>query len=416
MTGGLLAGLRVLDVSMLGPGALGTHLADLGADVVKVEPPGGDYVRRMSWPIVDGDSLLHWHISRGKRSIVLDLKAPAGAATFRSLAGSVDAVVEAMRPGTLDRLGVGYDDLRALDPRLVMVTITGFGATGPYASMPTHGIAYDVWAGLVPPAYDDDGFCHIPEHPSVGIHAGPLFGAMGLLAGVLRARATGEGVHLEVAQSDAAAAVDWVRSAAWRAYERPDDEVTGNPADGYARRAPGTAGMEDGVRYQMYDTRDGVVLLMASERKFWRNLCSAVGRDDLFAAHPGAEVADHARGDTELRAQLRDLFRRRTTAAWVALGIENDVPIAPVNTPRTIGDDPQFRHRLPWTRPAGAGGRGADLLPSPVRVMGRGPFPLGAAPTPGQHTREVLRDLLGYADDRIGSLEEAGAFGRGPAR
>jgi len=403
-----LAGLRILDVSMLGPGALGTHLADLGADVVKVEPPGGDYVRNMSWPIIDGASLLHWHISRGKRSITLDLKAPAGVATFLQLAERVDAVVEAMRPGTLERLGVGYDDLRAVNPGIVMVSISGFGMTGPYAPMPTHGIAYDAWAGLVQPAYDDEGFCFIPEHPSVGMHAGPLYGALGLLAGVHRARETGVGMHLEVAQSDAAAAMDWVRNAAWRAYERPDDEVTGNAADGYERRAPGTAGMEEGVRYQMYDSRDGVVLLMASERKFWRNFCAAIGRPELFEAHPGAEFADHARGDKALRATLRDVFGTRTSAEWVALGIDHDVPIVPVNTPRTIAEDPQFQDRLPWTRPAA---QGADLLPSPVRVVGGDPLPVGRAPDAGEHTEEVLRDLLGCDSDQLATLRSTGAFG-----
>jgi crotonobetainyl-CoA:carnitine CoA-transferase CaiB-like acyl-CoA transferase len=407
-----LTGLRVLDVSMLGPGALGAHLADLGADVIKVEPPAGDYVRQMSWPIIDGASLLHWQVSRGKRSITLDLKSPAGAATFRQLTEKADAVVEAMRPGRLDHLGLGYADLRQVNPRLVMVTISGYGMTGPYASMPSHGIAYDAWAGLVQPAHDDDGYCYIPEHPSVGIHAGPLYGALALLAGVQRARDTGHGMHLEVAQSDAAAAMDWIRNAAWRAYERPGTEVTGNAADGYERRAPGTAGMEEGVRYQMYDSRDGAVLLMASERKFWRNLCKAIGRPDLFEAHPGADYADHARGNTALRSVLRDVFRTRTTAEWVALGIEHDVPISPVNTPRTISDDPQFKDRLPWTRPSP---RGADLLPSPVRVVGSDPLPVGRAPELGEHTDQVLEELLGCDHRQIAELRRRGAFGRPPA-
>jgi crotonobetainyl-CoA:carnitine CoA-transferase CaiB-like acyl-CoA transferase len=289
-----------------------------------------------------------------------------------------------------------------------MVSISGYGMTGPYASMPTHGIAYDAWAGLVEPAHDDDGFCYIPEHPSVGIHAGPLYGALGLLAGVHQARETGHGIHLEVAQSDAAAAMDWVRNAAWRAYERPDDEVTGNAADGYERRAPGTAGMEEGVRYQMYDSQDGVVLLMASERKFWKSFCTAIDRLDLFDAHPGAEFADHARGDTELRSTLRDVFAGRTTAEWITLGIDHDVPISPVNTPRTITNDPQFQERLPWTRPAALG---ADLLPSPVRVVGGDPLPVGRAPDVGEHTDEVLHDLLGYTPDHIKTLRSTGAFG-----
>ena len=224
---------------MLGPGAITTTLADLGADVIKVEPPSGDYIRQMTWPIVEGTSLMHLHISRGKRSITIDLRTDEGRAVFLDLVAGADAVIEAMRPGGLDKRGVGYEACLAVNPRIVFCTISGYGMTGPYKDMPSHGIAYDVWAGLVAPEITDDGFCAIPEHPSVGIHAGPLFGALGVLAGITRARATGEPCRLEIAQSDAAAAMDWLRSETYKAYERPESEVTGNKADGYERRAPG---------------------------------------------------------------------------------------------------------------------------------------------------------------------------------
>nr|MDT0664209.1 CoA transferase [Micromonospora sp. DSM 115978] len=224
-----LAGLRVVDVSMLGPGALTTHLADLGADVIKVEPPGGDYVRKMVWPMIEGVSLLHLHIARGKRSLVLDLRTPEGVAVFLELVAEADAVVEAMRPGALDRRGLGFDALVKVNPRIVLCSISGYGATGPYRDMPSHGIAYDAWAGLVEPEVDDEGFAYFPDHTSVGIHAGPLYGALALLAGVMSARQTGNGSRVEIAQSDAAAALDWMRIETYRAYERPADEVTGNP-------------------------------------------------------------------------------------------------------------------------------------------------------------------------------------------
>jgi len=143
-----LSGLRVVEVSMLGPGNLTTHLADLGADVIKVEPPQGDYGRRMTWPIVEGVSLLFLHISRGKRSVVLDLRTDEGRNAFLELVRDADAVVEAMRPGGLERRGLGFEQLKAVNPRIVFVTISGYGMTGPYRDMPSHGIAYDVWAGI----------------------------------------------------------------------------------------------------------------------------------------------------------------------------------------------------------------------------------------------------------------------------
>ncbi|MGH9188063.1 MAG: CaiB/BaiF CoA transferase family protein [Acidimicrobiales bacterium] len=403
-----LAGVRIVECSMLGPGEITTTLADLGADVIKVEPPKGDYIRQMTWPIVEGVSLMHLHISRGKRSVVLDLRTEEGREVFVDLVGTADAVIEAMRPGGLARRGLGYERLRDVNPRIVFCTISGYGMTGPYKDFPSHGIAYDVWAGLVQPETDDHGFCAIPEHPSIGIHAGPLFGALGVLAGIIRARATGEGCQLEVAQSDAAAAMDWLRSETWKAYERPDDEVTGNPSDGYERRAPGTAGMREGVRYQFYETKDGHVLFMASEREFWENFCRGVGRPDLFERYPGSQYADHARGNRELQAELRAIFRGRTTAEWVDFGGRVNTPIAPVNTPKTIADDPQFQERLPWLSRIGLG---TEQLPSPIKVVGQdAPIPT-RAPAVAEHTEVVLREVLGYSDDRIGALRAAGALG-----
>lgn len=406
----LLAGLRVIECSMLGPGAVSTPLADLGADVIKVEPPSGDYIRQMSWPIIDGSSLLHLHISRGKRSIVLDLTTPAGREVFLDLVATADAVVEAMRPGGLARRGLGFDALQEANPAIVMLTISGYGMTGPYASLPSHGIAYDAWGGTVAPAPGPEQMPSIPDHTSIGITAGPLFGALGLLAAVLKARSTGEGCYLEVAQSDAAAAFDWLRIETTKAYERPESEVTGNAADGYQRRPPGTGGMTDAVRYQFYASADGHVLFMASEQKFWKNFCSAIGRDDLFAAKPGAKVASHARGDLELRRELAEIFAAKTTAEWVRLGQEHDVTISPVNTPASIAADPQFQDRMPFTSAAELG---AEQLPLPVRVVGAAPAAARTrAPAVGEHSEEILAGVLGYDAERIAALRAAGALGR----
>jgi len=394
---------------MLGPGAITTSLADMGADVIKVEPPAGDYIRRMTWPIVEGVSLMHLHISRGKRSITLDLRTPEGAEVFKELVKEADAVIEAMRPGGLAKRGLGYEDLKAVNPKIVFCTISGYGMTGPYKDMPSHGIAYDTWAGLVKPETDDEGFCYIPEHPSCGIYAGPVFGALGVLAGIIRARATGEGSQLEIAQSDAAASMDWLRSETWKAYERPEDEVTGNPSDDFERRAPGTAGMRDGVRYQFYVTKDDRhVLFMASEQEFWKNFCEGVGRMDLFERWPGSQYGDHAKGNRELQAILKDIFLTKTAAEWLAFGNEKNTPIGPVNTPQTIAEDPQFQDRFPWLP---ASELGADQLPSPVKFIGEEQVVPTKAPTVGQHSDEILASVLGWDGERIAAARDAGALG-----
>jgi crotonobetainyl-CoA:carnitine CoA-transferase CaiB-like acyl-CoA transferase len=398
---------------MLGPAEMGGLLADLGADVIKVEPPGGDYGRRMTWPMVrlaDGGeaSLLSLHINRGKRSVVLDLRVPEAIEAYLDLVRRADVVIEAMRPGALARRGLGVDRLREANPRVVFCSISGYGATGPLRELPSHGIAYDAWAGQMPIGREEDGRPYIAEHASIGIHAGPAYGALAILAAVIQARTTGEGGSLELGQSDAAAYFDWYRIETWKSYDRPPDEVYGNETDRGERRPPGTGGMREGVRYQVYDSADGVVLFMASEREFWKNFCAGVGRDDLFERWPGEQFADHAKGNNALRRELAAIFAGRTTREWVDFGLKRNTPIAPVNTTRTIAGDPQFEDRLPWLPNDRFG---ADMLPYPVRFDGEAPPATRQAPGAGEHGEEVLADVAGYSSERIASLRQAGALG-----
>ncbi len=405
----LLSGVRVIESSLLGPGHVATFFADLGADVIKVEPPAGDYIRQMTWPIVEGVSLLHLHTHRGKRSVTLNLKTEEGLQLYRDLVATADVVVEAMRPGTLKKLGLGYEKLRKINPRIVFATLSGYGATGPYKDMPSHGIAFDTWSGIVQPVVDDDGFTRIPPNmPNVGINVGPMLGAIAILAGVIRARETGEGCEMEMAQSDAAAYMDWYRIESERAYMRPEDEVTGNPSDDYERRPAGLAGMWEGVRYQAYEASDGHVLFMASEQAFWKNFCKGIDRMDLFEKWPGSKYADHARRNLELQRELREIFLTRTVEEWLRFGNEQNTPIAPFNTPANIGDDPQFKHRMDFLPIEAVG---CEQLPLPVFVNGK-PLPTPTmAPTVGQQTDEVLAEVLGKDASAIAKLRESGALG-----
>ena len=405
----LLDGVRIIESSLLGPGLISTFFSDLGADVIKVEPPQGDYIRQMTWPIINGVSLLHLHTHRGKRSITLDLKTDEGVKIYKELAAGADAVVEAMRPGTLAKLGLGYDVLQELNPKLIFCTLSGYGATGPYQNMPSHGIAYDTWAGLIAPATDDEGFTRIPrDMPNVGINVGPMLGAFALLAGITRARESGIGCQMELAQSDAAAYMDWYRIETWRAYERPKDEVTGNPSDDYERRPPGLAGMWEGVRYQIYASNDGHILFMASEQAFWKNFCNGVGRMDLFEKWPGSKYADHAKGNMELQKELQEIFSQKSSKEWLDFSENHNTPIAPVYDSKTAPSDPQFQHRLPFYS---VDDLGAEQLPLPVNVIGEKQNVPSMAPTVGEHTDQILSEVLGYEDRKIQELREGGAFG-----
>ena len=410
---GFLTGVRVLECSLLGPAALGSHLVDFGAEVIKVEAPAGDYVRQMTWPIIHdggrsdakpGVSLLHLHVNRGKKSLVLDLKKAEAKQAFEELVKVSDVVIEAMRPGFLDKLGLGFDRLKELNPRIVMCTISGYGATGPYRNLPSHGIAYDTWAGQSVIATDDLGFERLQDVANIGINAGPAFGAMSVIAALYRARTTGEPACMEIAQSDAAAYFDWYRIEGFHAHDQSEEFVTGNASDNFVRRDPGVGGMKEGVRYQVYESADGHVLFMASENAFWKNFCEGLGRPDLYETYPGAKYADHARGNLELQAILRDIFKTKTSAEWLTFAGEFNTTIAPVNTVKSVVDDPQFQDRMTWIPKEQIGG--AEQLLFPLHVSGEElPVP-ATAPTVGEHTDEVLRSALGYDDARLAELRD----------
>ena len=405
----LLSGVRIIESSLLGPGLISTFFSDLGADVIKVEPPQGDYIRQMTWPIIDGVSLLHLHTHRGKKSVALNLKTDEGKSIYKELIEKADAVVEAMRPGALKKLGLGYEELQKINPKIVFCTLSGYGSSGPYQNMPSHGIAYDTWAGLITPEIDELGFTRIPrDMPNVGINVGPMLGAFALLAGITRARETGTGCQMELAQSDAAAYMDWYRIETWKAYERSENEVTGNPSDDYERRPPGLAGMWEGVRYQIYESNDGHVLFMASEQAFWKNFCDGVGRSDLFEKWPGSKYADHAKGNIELQHELKAIFKEKSISEWIQFSEDENTPIAPVYNAKTAPNDPQFKHRLPFYSVEDLG---AEQLPLPVNIIGEETVTPSKAPTVGENTEEVLSGLLGYDTNQIKNLRDDGVFG-----
>ncbi|WP_228000448.1 CaiB/BaiF CoA transferase family protein [Nocardia australiensis] len=410
---GPLAGVRVVESSLLLPAALGMTLAELGADVIKVEPPGGDYGRTMTWPLIDGVSLMHRHVNRGKRSIEIDLRTDEGAALYLDLVAKSDVVIEAMRPGALARRGITVERMRERNPALVVCSLTGWGMTGPYRDIPAHGVGFDAWAGLAEPTVDQDGLPSMPASPVIGVQVAPIWGALAVCAALLRARDSGRGAHIDLAQSDVAAATNWFTIESSRAYRRAAGAVTGNPVDDGEPRPPGMAGMAGAVRYQYYRTSDGHALLMASEREFWRNFCLAAGRSDLYDAYPGHHHADHARGNHTLRRELAEVFATRTTSEWVELGAKANCPIAAVHDATTLGNDPQFTHRLPWLP---AAEHGADLIPNPIRLVDEPPPLPSAAPASGEHTDDVLRSVLGYGTEEISALRKNGAFGPSTVR
>jgi len=267
------------------------------------------------------------------------------------------------------------------------------GGSGPLATMDNAGHELAVAAPMALPSPRLSG--------STATYADVLPGVD------LQTRADTQGgfTHLFVIY-DAAAAANWLKIEGFRAHERPQSEVTGNPSDNFVRREPGVAGLKDGVRYQVYETSDGYILFMASEREFWENFCRGIGRPEMFEANPGEQYADHAVGNVALRRELRDIFASRTTQDWIRFGVEVNTPIAPVHDAKTIVHDPQFQDRFPWLP---AAEHGTDLMPSPIKFVDEGLDAPRKAPTPGQHSDEVLREL-GLDDARIAALRSSGVI------
>ncbi|MBS9372061.1 CaiB/BaiF CoA transferase family protein [Rhodococcus sp. B50] len=388
----LLEGMRILEVAQLAPASAGGHLADMGAEVIKIESgPLGDPVRIGGSRAIgdeDGPSFMHLRWNRGKKSVALDLRTAEGKQAFMNLARTCDAVVEGMRAGYLDWLGVGYDELRQVNPKIVFCTVSGMGSEGPYCRLGTGGPVFDAYAGLRevrtpedPPA---DGIAGATTPPAA-MYALGAYGAMGLLAAVHRAGRTGEGCRIEVAGVDVAAA--WMP-------DLVDAELNKD------RSIPRPTWLPDGrlpdwPRLEAYRTKDGEAILFGSHvDKFWGNFCVAVGRPDLLEVDlTTVDSEAPARADHVYR-ELRKIFLGRTRDEWVALFVEHDVAGGPVNNVTDLISDPHFTARATTYRVEYEGVGELEFVVSPVRVVGE-EFAPSLPPELGAHTHEVLQKPSG---------------------
>ena len=394
---GPLGDVRVLDLTRLLPGGFcSLLLADLGADVVKVEDTGmGDYVR---WapPFYGSEeqqglgtrSALYLALNRGKRSIRVDLKSDGGREAFLALAGEYDVVLESFRPGVLDRLGCGFEALRAANPRLVYCAITGYGQTGPNTQRAGHDMNYLGLTGLLGMTGEPEGRPIQSAGQIADLGGGGLMAAVGVLAALRERERSGEGQLVDVSMTDGA--LSWLAMVA-AAYLQ-DGRVPGR----------GDGQLNGGfLCYYPYEASDGWVTCGALEPKFWRAFCEGVGREDLIEAQfqtPGSDAWREVAG----------VFRSRTRDGWRAFNDEHDAMIEPV-----LGLDEALSSELVREREMVVELEQPDL--GPVRLLGlpiklsRTPGdPTRPAPALGEHTEEVLREA-GFDPDRVGALLASGA-------
>ncbi len=371
-----LAHVRVLDLTRMHPGAYCTSiLADLGADVLKVEAPGfGDGMRFMGETFPSA----HVALNRGKRSLTLNLKHERAPEVLRRLARDADVLVESQRPGMLDDLGAGFDQLREENPRLVWCSITGFGPDGPNVTAPGHDLTYLGYSGLLGMLTVDG----VPSVPGtvVTLPIGALMSAVGILAALTAREQTGVGSRVDA---------NMVDSTMW---------VLGEQI-ARAANAPGPAWGTGATRTVYRCADDRYVTVTASEARSWSALTAALGLDDL---------ADHQMGSDEanVRARLTEVFATKPAADWLASpGMAGGV--GPVHEPAELVDDPQVTHRKGMVELDD----GARVIANPIRID-RVTGDVGSnarrrAPDLGADSDDALA-AAGYTSDELAQLHEGG--------
>ncbi|TMQ26134.1 MAG: CoA transferase [Deltaproteobacteria bacterium] len=390
-----LDGIRVLDLSRLLPGPFLTMiLADLGADVIKIEDPhAGDYMRQVPPPIPGvemhelvpgkgGISGRFLAVNRGKRSVVLDLKTPAGHDAMLRMVARADVVVESFRPGVMDKLGVGYAALAAANPGIVLCSISGFGQTGPYVHRAGHDIGYLAIAGVLAMGGEQGGAPMMPGVQIADLAGGALWGATAILGALVGRHRTGVGAHLDISMTEGALALL--------------SAELGN-LDCGLRATRGTARLNGGFAcYGIYRTKDDRYLAVgALEPKFWVALNQGVGRPPDIA-----ELLSPPAGQTRIRAELAAIFASRTAAEWTQILAEHDCCVELVTELHELPDHPLHRAReVFFTVDGGAGVGPVQQVRTPLGTP-RAPRP---PPRHGEHTREVLAEY-GFTDADIAAV------------
>ena len=379
-----LQATRILDLTRLLPGAVCTMLLhDLGAEIIKIEDPQtGDYARWMP-PLIDGMGAFFRSSNRGKKSIVLDLKSDAGQAVLHRLIASADVLIEGFRPGVTSRLGADHETLKAINPRLVYCSLSGWGQSGPYAHVSGHDLNYIARNGIL-------GADLNPQTPGsqVADVGGAYVAVMGILAALLKRHHTGAGDYIDVALSEAAMPL---AMAAWVEAQSP-------PSDDDFINLRG-----ESACYRVYESADGQPLVLgAIEPKFWANFCRAVEKPEWIKSYRDR------RQQPMLIEAVAALFMTKPAAEWAALLDDADCCFSRVVAPADLLNDPQVRARAM----VGMSDSGVPWMRSPIRLV-EDEIEIREAPAYGEHTTEVLSDV-GYPESEIVQLMSQGIIRQAP--
>ncbi len=376
-----LAGIRVLDLTRLLPGPVATlHLADLGAEVVKIEDPQvGDYARTMGTGEGE-DSAYFRMINRNKLGLRLDLKQPAGVDVFMRLAATADVIIESFRPGVMDKLGIGYAAVAAVNPKIAYCSLSGYGQDGPYRDHAGHDINYLGYTGVLEQTGNEGGGPVIPNFQIADLLGGALTAAMGILAAVLEAQRTGQGRYIDVAMTDS------VLAHTYFAMLRLNDAGQSAPR--------GSDLLNGGLPcYATYRCADGRYMAVgALEGKFWKICCTALERPEWI----------RRQWDAGLRGDMAALFATRPRDDWAALFAAVDCCVTPVLSPEEALENEQIIARKMVLHD-----RSLAQFAPPLKLSGHDFAIRQPAPKAGEHNAHILC-AAGYSEDEIAALVAAG--------
>lgn len=390
-----LSGIRILDLGQLYQGPYcGMILAHLGAEVIKVEPPSGEAVR-------------HWHenketpeaqlLNPSKLGITLDLKSPAGTAAFEDLIAESDVLIENYRVGTMSDLGLGYDDLREINPELIYGHGSGFGDSGPYADYPAVDFTIQAMGGIM----DSTGFPNQPPvkaGPALSDFLGGIHLASGVLAALYEREETGEGRYVEVGMFDCVypIMISQLSKLVLGANKQPR---TGNR---HSEIAP----------YNVYEAGDGHLALICTGDRQWRKLADLMDRPDLLDDDRFETVAKRAANVEAVDDLVESWLVGQSVDEVVPTLLEHDIPAAAVNSIDDVVENPQLEHRgmLNWIENQGKGTEEIPVPGSPIRFRGGDSPPVRPSPELGADTAAVLSTVAGYSEDEIDSLRSEDAI------
>lgn len=393
MAAGMLSGVTVLELGQVIAGTFGgVILADLGAEVIKVEPPSGDTARNATIAPLDGESTIHLFMNRGKKSVVLNLKEERGLEIFYQLVAAADVVIDNFRPGVMARLGIDHDTLTEHNPDIITVSVTGFGEYGPARDKAAFDLVVQAYSGHVDitgPADGDPARVGIP----IADIAGGIYSCISVLAALVGRELHGSSTHADVAMLDSLVSM--------LSYDGLDYLNTGRKLTRL-----GTAHAHI-VPWQAFRTSDGYVVVAARDEKFWRNLCDAVGRPDLKDDPRTRDNAARVANRDFVVSTLEETFATRSRSEWLKVLDSYDIPNAPVNDIAEVFSNDQVLARgmvQSYEHPTVGE---VKYPPSPVKFSdwdaSRKP-----APMLGEHTVEVLTELLGLEESTVRAMARDG--------